>query len=469
MLDFILEDNKMIISEVRYNQVIERLRFDAEHFQPEFLESETMLKKSKTVPLNEVVKFSRLRKNPEKDPEKEFKYIDISNVNISTGDINAQLLKGHQAPSRARKIVRENEIIISTVRPNRNAVAIIPEELDNQICSTGFTVIKSEKINPWFLFAYLKTKYAVNQLVRMTMASMYPAVSENDIGTILIPIPPSLFQQKIESLVKESYKKRKLADKKYTQAQELLNKVLGIEKLELKEEKAFEARFDEIESGQRLDADFYKPIFTSSLNILKNGERKGIFSVKKLGNIAKISKGIEVGSDAYVDDGKLFLRVSNITEKEITISDSAEFIRENLFNELKAKYKPMPGEILYTKDATVGIAFPVGDDFNDAIISSGIIRIKPQEDLDPYYLAIVLNSILCRSQAERHAIGAVIKHYTYSKIKDLLMPIVSEQTQKQISALVKQSFSFHKESKKLIEQAKKEIEEFIEKKNQNHP
>ena len=125
----------------------------------------------------------------------------------------------------------------------------------------------------------------------------------------------------------------------------------------------------------------------------------------------------------------------------------------------------MPGEVIYTKDATIGIAFPVDNDFNDAIISGGIIRIKPHKDLDPYYLSIVLNSVLCRSQAERHSIGAVIKHYTYSKIKDLLIPIVSEQTQRQISELLKQSFLLRKESKELIEKAKKEVEEYIEKNN----
>jgi len=453
----------MIISEIRYDQAIERLRFDAEYYQPEFLELEGLLKKCDSAFLSDVAKFSQLRKNPEKEPDKEFKYIDISNVNISTGEINVQVLKGHQAPSRARKVVKENEIIISTVRPNRNAVAIIPKELENEICSTGFAVIKSEEINPWFLFTYLKTKYAIKQLVRMTIASMYPAVSEDDIGLILVPVPSNDYQQKIESLVKEAYEKRKSADEKYKQAEELLNKILGIEKLELKEEKVFEARFDEVISGQRIDADFYKPIFRLSLNIIKNGERDGMFSAKRLGEVAKISKGIEVGSDAYVDDGKLFLRVSNITEKEITVSDSAQFIREGLFNELKTKYKPMPGEVIYTKDATVGIAFPVGDDFNDAIISGGIIRIKPYKDLDPYYLALVLNSVLCRSQAERHSIGAVIKHYTYSKIKDLLIPIVPNEIQKQISDLVKQSFTLRKESKELLEKAKKEIEEFIEK------
>jgi type I restriction enzyme, S subunit len=273
----------MIISEIRYNHAIERLRFDAEHYQPEFLKTESILRRVNAIPLNEVVKFSRSRRNPENEPQKEFKYIDISNVNISTGDINIQVLKGHQAPSRARKLVRENEIIISTVRPNRNAVAIIPKELDNQICSTGFAVIKVEKINSYFLFAYLKTKYAVNRLVRMTMASMYPAVSEDDIGIMLIPIPPPSFQQKIESYVKDAYEKRKSADEKYESAEELLNKTLGIEKLELKEENIFETRFGEVESSQRFDTDYYLPKFTAILKILANCK----FELKQLNELCK--------------------------------------------------------------------------------------------------------------------------------------------------------------------------------------
>ncbi len=92
---------------------------------------------------------------------------------------------------------------------------------------------------------------------------------------------------------------------------------------------------------------------------------------------------------------------------------------------------------------------------------------KSKNDLDQYYLALVLNSILSRSQAERHSIGAVIKHYTYSKIKDLLVPIISKKKRRQISNLVKQSFTLRKEAKELLEMAKKEVEGFIEK-NNNH-
>jgi len=358
--------------------------------------------------------------------------------------------------------LKEGDLLFSR-KGTVGITCVATADLINSIISTELIKVEFKEVNPYYVAVFFNSKYGRKQLLRISSGAVNPVITRDLFKSVFIPIPENTFQQKIELLVKESYKKRKSADEKYKQAQELLNKILGIEKLELKEEKVFEVRFNEIESCQRIDADFYKPIFRLSFNILKNGERNGIFSVKQLGEVAKISKGIEVGSDAYVDEGKLFLRVSNISEKEITISNSAQFIRENLFNQLKTKYKPMPGEIIYTKDATVGIAFPVGDDFNDAIISGGIIRIKLHKDLDPYYLALVLNSTLCRSQAERHSIGAVIKHYTYSKIKHLFIPIVSEENQKQISELIKQSFTLRKESKELLEQAKKMVEEFIEK------
>jgi len=455
----------MIISEIRYNQAIERLRFDAEFYKPEFLAAEETVKKfSKTKTLGEIIISITNGIDIREFVPEGLPYLRVGDMKGIFIEVdNASKVRANSIVKKEIKL-KEGDLLFSR-KGTVGITCVVTPDLIDSIISTELIRVRLKEISPYYVTVFFNSKYGRKQLLRISSGAVNPVITRDLFKSVFIPIPPLSFQQKIESYVKESYKKRKLADEKYKQAEELLNKTLGIEKLELKQEKVFEARFDEIISGQRLDADFYKPIFTLSLDILKNGVRKRVLSVKKLGEIAKISKGIEVGSDAYVDDGKLFLRVSNITEKEIVISDSAEFIRENLFNELKTKYKPMPGEVIYTKDATVGIAFPVGDDFNDAIISGGIIRIKPHKDLDPYYLALVLNSVLCRSQAERHSIGAVIKHYTYPKIKDLLIPIIPEQNQKKISDLVKQSFLLRKEAKEILEKAKREVEEFIEKGN----
>lgn len=445
----------MIVSEITYNQAIERSRFDTEHYQPEFLKSESMLKKGNAVSLNEVAKFSKLRRNPENEPEIEFRYIDISNVNISTGDINIQLLKGHQAPSRARKVVKENEIIISTVRPNRNAVAIITKELDNQICSTGFAVIKAEKINPWFLFAYLKTKYAINQLVRMTMASMYPAVSEGDIGIVLILIPPFSFQQRIESYVRESYKKRKEADEKYKSAEELINKTLGIEKLELKEEKIFEIGFRETESSQRFDTDYYLPKFTEILKILANSK----FNLKNLNELCKEKirrvNPLEKPADKfiYVEIGDVDISTGEIETKSILGHESPPNARRLL----KA------GDLVISMvRPTRGAITIIPEELDNSLGSTAFYILEVGSPLKEF-LFIYLRSPLGLNQLGRPVVGAMYPTLKKEYIEEIIIPTIPEEKQKPISNLIKQSFSLRKEAKELLEKAKREVEEFIEK------
>src|SRR5712692_9729050 len=73
--------------------------------------------------------------DPRTNPTTEFRYIDISSVdNRRKKIIEAKRLWGHDAPSRARQVVKKNDVIIATTRPNLNAVAMIPNELNDGIC-----------------------------------------------------------------------------------------------------------------------------------------------------------------------------------------------------------------------------------------------------------------------------------------------------------------------------------------------
>jgi len=445
----------MITSEIRYKLTIESLRFDAEFYKPKFLKLEINLKKVNSSPLNEVVKFSKLRRNPVNEPDEKFQYIDISNINTSTGDINTQVLKGYQAPSRARKVVREDDIIISTVRPNRNAVAIIPKELDNQICSTGFAVIKSDKLNPWFLFAYLKTKYALNQLVRMTMASMYPAVSEGDISSMLVPIPSLVFQQQIESLVKESYEKRKEANEKYKSAEELLNKTLGIEKLEFKEDKIFEARFGEIETAMRFDSEHYQPRYKEGKEFLI----KSAHEIKKLKEVVKIS--IEK-VEPFNEPTKLFnyIELANIDPSTGTIEEVGKIMGHEAPS--RARMLVKTGDVLVS--SLLGSLDNIGlvpDELNGAVASTGFFVISSEIFL-PEFLFLLFRSNIMKLQLEEKTSGAIMSAVPKPTLGDLLIPIVSKEKQEPISSLIKQSFVLRKEAKELLEEAKKEVEDFIE-------
>lgn len=162
-------------------------REDPEFYQPEFIELENQLVAENAVRLDEVVVFSDLSWTPSKSDEP-FLYIDIASVNIRTGDIQPVEMPESEAPSRARKKVREGDIILSTVRPERNAVAFIRADLDGAICSNGFAVIKPlRSVDAYSLYGFLKSRYFIAQAVRRSTASMYPAVAEECLKDVLVP------------------------------------------------------------------------------------------------------------------------------------------------------------------------------------------------------------------------------------------------------------------------------------------
>src|SRR5580700_9339079 len=84
------------------------------------------------------------QRDPSMRPDEEFAYIDISSLDKDSKTIvRPSRLLGNDAPSRARKEIKAEDILVSTVRPNLNAVALVPPELDGQIASTGFCVLRA--------------------------------------------------------------------------------------------------------------------------------------------------------------------------------------------------------------------------------------------------------------------------------------------------------------------------------------
>ncbi len=153
------------------------------------------------VELPNVVEINPGSINPENEPEKEFIYIDISSVDNKTFTItDYKFISGKSAPSRARRVVKIGDVLISTVRPNLKSFCIIDDErFNNQICSTGFAVLRSknEVILPRFLFFYVLSDIFVSELTKLMEKSQYPSITQTDLSYIKVPLPPIEKQQKI--------------------------------------------------------------------------------------------------------------------------------------------------------------------------------------------------------------------------------------------------------------------------------
>lgn len=231
-------------------------------------------------------------------------------------------------------IVRNDDILISTTRPGRGAISLL--KTDNIcIASTGFSVIRSviHGIDKRYIFFCLRLQLSLQQMEQRSSGGNYPAITQEELRKILIPVPPLKLQSAIVAKMDAAYSSKR---EKEAEAQRLLDSIdayllgeLGIELPEQEENnvqsRIFIRRFSEI-SGGRLDP--------FSHQLIKN-EKIGIYGFSKLKYIANIRKGDSITSDKIsegnipvIAGGKTSPYSHNIANTEgdvITISASGAY------------------------------------------------------------------------------------------------------------------------------------------------
>ena len=145
--------------------------------------------------------------NPAAFPEVEFDYVDVSSVSNETFAIETtQRLKGKDAPSRARRRVRAKDVLFATIRPTLKRIAVTPDYLDGQVCSTGYFVMRpNDEIDSRFLFHYLFTEPFMAAMASLQKGASYPAVSDAEVRSQTIMFPPIGEQRQIVAILDEAF------------------------------------------------------------------------------------------------------------------------------------------------------------------------------------------------------------------------------------------------------------------------
>lgn len=165
------------------------------------------------------------------DPDFQFVYIDIASANDGKIQENGKLIQFSTAPSRARRLFSEGDIIMSTVRPNLKNYVYVDFSCSQYVCSTGFAVIAPKKnIFGPFLYQLLYSDNIQRQCYACVAGSNYPAMSQRDVEMIKLCMPGIREQKKIAGVFSSADKEiESLKNKKITlekQKRGLMQKLL---------------------------------------------------------------------------------------------------------------------------------------------------------------------------------------------------------------------------------------------------
>lgn len=136
-----------------------------------------------------------------------FTYVDLSSVDAESKVIAAPAdIPTAEAPSRARQNLRAGDVLVSTVRPNLNGVAWVPERLDGAIGSTGFAVLRAdpEHLDARYLFHWVRTRQFIESMTRLATGASYPAITDAIVKSSEIPLSPLPEQRRIAAILDEA-------------------------------------------------------------------------------------------------------------------------------------------------------------------------------------------------------------------------------------------------------------------------
>lgn len=489
--DFTASSNSCNVKTLK-ESFIETGRLDAEYYQPKYddILHHIQAYKYGSKNLAEICDIKEDNFTPKDDTT--YKYVELANIGKYGNIIGCSQQKGEDLPSRARRIVSKNDVVISSLEGSLDSCALVEEDYDGALCSTGFYVLKSSVLNSETLLVLFKSPLVKELMRKGCSGTILTAIGRQELERIPIPLIRQEIQEEIAQHVQSSISLRKESQQLLEHAKLTVEGAIqngggggkiASEYYVLQEKSAMELHIaiyvlfhevgiisndakvkvsnvvcsckklsDSFLASGRLDAEYYQPKYDLLFEKLKG------FPTATIKEIATIQKSIEPGCDAYQEEGIPFIRVANLSKFGLSNSD----VKLDT-TQFADTIRPQKDTILLSKDGSVGIAYKM-EETQDVITSSAILHLQlTAPNVLPDYLTLVLNSIVVKLQAGRDAGGSIIQHWKPSEIEHVIIPILPMNEQQMIANKIKQSFKMRKDAQDLLLQAKCIIETAIEK------
>ncbi len=333
---------------------------------------------------------------PRVDRRETFQYVDIGSIDRdSKAIVGATEVDVSDAPSRARQILKANDVLVSTVRPNLNAVAMVPEELDGAIGSTGFTVLRAnpQRLLPGFLFYWVRTPEFVAEMVRQATGASYPAVSDRIVLDSSMPMPRVEDQRRI------------------------------VDVLETADRICCKRRAAAVLSGE-----LFRSVFLDLFGDPVSNPR-GWESSTFGAQIEALEYGPRFYNEKYSESGVRIVRITDLDEGGRL--DFSGMPKLAVSKQDKAKYVLRPGDVVFARSgATVGKSAVCQEGDPEAIPGAYFIRLRFRDRISPLFAREVLASESVQKIISTRSRQSAQQNFSGPGLRELPLPLPPVELQR---------------------------------------
>ena len=385
----------------------------------------------------------------------EFTYVDIGSIELNTKRIvEPKVLPASKAPSRAKQVLKRGDVLVSMTRPNRNAVALVPPELDGAIGSTGFHVLRAKDAEPGFIFYAVQTNDFIDALCEKVQGALYPAVRPRDVSSFKTFLPASRIEQRrivaeiekqftrleagVAALrrVQANLKRYRAAVLKAACEGRLVPTEAELQKSEARGQKSKK----KFETGSELLArilterrqnwqgrgKYKEPADPDTANLPPLPEG---YVWASFGQICRVQGGFAFKSTDYVKEGVPLVRISNLVNGRVQVSADTVFLPPE-FATANPAFLLRKGDVLIAMSgATTGKMATMDDDI-PALLNQRVGRfvLSSEELSNAKFVSYLVMQIT--QKVLKDAYGAAQPNISPAEIEEFSIPLppLAEQT-----------------------------------------
>ena len=424
----------------------------AEHYHPEKLDSLKRLSSSGRA-VSSVARPIRQMLNPRAEDE-----TPVFDLGAATNHVLQVVDAQSEDRVSTKKVCRAGDIIVSRLRSYLRQVAIVPPEVRRAYLSTEFIVLRGQRQKEvGFLLPFILSGPVQTILAWSQDGSEHPRFNERVLLGVTIPAPVLAMTEELNEFIAQAAKAYAKGRTAFANAEALFVSALGLDKLDLTPRLFYERPYAEVQTAARFDAEYFQPAHEAVIDCCRDYSN-GWATIGDL--MTSIVNGVECRE--FVDHGVPYLRVGDIDGLRIN-TQGARTIADADARSLRSKISLKTNDVVMVRSGSIGQAAVVPAAAHDSILSSHLIRLRPNEPVQirPLCLALLLSSPVGIEQTKKHNNGAVVPELSQSALKQFVVPLLCAGLQNEIEALIRQSHDAADEARGLVDEAKALVEDAI--------